>query len=171
MVNNIMGVVVKIDSAKLEEKTLQQAIWEVSPFIMRQIRQQADRTIMTDYEITRSQFHVLMQISHGHNTISSLANQDGVSLPAISRQVDELERKGILSRVRDPQDRRTVQLIITDEGRQIKETIRARVLEWLTERVNQLTAEEQETVFHGLDLLAKAFSDSTNDSMTCNDSK
>ena len=40
MVNNIMGVVVKIDSAKLEEKTLQQAIWEVSPFIMRQIRQQ-----------------------------------------------------------------------------------------------------------------------------------
>lgn len=159
------------ENIKPESRTLQQAIWEVSPFIMRQIRHQAVRTILNEYEITRSQFHVLMQISHGHNTISSLANHDGISLPAISRQVDELERKKIISRTRDPQDRRTVHLTITEEGLKIKETLRMRVLAWLNERVDILSPHEQQIVHQGLELLAKVFTDTNTESSGCGESE
>lgn len=147
---------IKIDQSV---KPLQQVIWETVPLLARQIHQQADRAILPEYEMTRSQFHVLLQISHGRNTISSLANQDSISLPAVSRQVDELERKRLITRQRDPQDRRIVHLALTDEGRQLKEIIRARVLEWLTSKVEPLSPAEQESIRQGLDLLASIFVD------------
>jgi len=149
------------------DKPLQHVIWETVPLLARQIHQQADRAILQEYEMTRSQFHVLLQISHGRNTISSLANQDSISLPAVSRQVDELERKCLITRQRDPQDRRIVQLTLTDEGRQLKEIIRARVLEWLTSRVEPLSPAEQESIRQGLNQLASIFTDETNTCPPC----
>jgi DNA-binding MarR family transcriptional regulator len=48
--------------------------------------------------------------------MSELANRGAVSLSAISRVVDGMERRGLLTRCRCPEDRRGLLACLTDEG-------------------------------------------------------
>jgi DNA-binding MarR family transcriptional regulator len=55
--------------------------------------------------------------------VSDLAPEFGVTIPAISRTIDALEKKGFVKRKRETKDRRRVSLCITSKGRDFVERI------------------------------------------------
>lgn len=74
-------------------------------------------------DITPNQLMVLQCINDtGKATVSEVAGRIGVSLSAISAQVERLHRMGIVDRERDPDDRRVVWLFLTEDGRNLVAT-------------------------------------------------
>jgi DNA-binding MarR family transcriptional regulator len=55
--------------------------------------------------------------------VSDLAEVFGVSVPSMSRAVDAVVKKGLATRVEDPQDRRVRQVQITAKGKDLVETL------------------------------------------------
>jgi DNA-binding MarR family transcriptional regulator len=55
--------------------------------------------------------------------VSDLAETFGVSLPSMSRAVDGLVKKGLATRVEDPEDRRVRRVAITAKGTKLVETL------------------------------------------------
>jgi DNA-binding MarR family transcriptional regulator len=82
-------------------------------------------------------------------SLAELAAEEGISPPALSGNVDRLERAGLIERVRSSEDRRRVGLSLTDEGVKLLRRIRARRTTWLAERLSALDETE-------LDALARA---------------
>jgi DNA-binding MarR family transcriptional regulator len=55
--------------------------------------------------------------------VGDLAEVFGVSVPAMSRAVDALVKKGLATRVEDPDDRRARQVKITAKGKELVDTL------------------------------------------------
>lgn len=51
--------------------------------------------------------------------LADISESTGASMPAVSRAVDGLVRKGLVSRVEDPEDRRRRLIALTDEGHKV----------------------------------------------------
>lgn len=51
--------------------------------------------------------------------VADISESTGASMPAVSRAIDSLVRKGLVSRVEDPDDRRRRLIALTDEGHQV----------------------------------------------------
>jgi DNA-binding MarR family transcriptional regulator len=85
----------------------------------------------------------------GPQSLGSLARRERVSTPTMSRIVDALVRDGLLGRVADEADRRSIRLTATPDGRLLMERGRARRIERLARELATLTTSE-------LDVLERA---------------
>lgn len=103
------------------------------------------------------QGRLLMLIACGTQSVSELAEQGHVSPPTISRKLDLLVDKGLVSRRRDPEDRRSVLLDVTEQGRHTLEGMRDYVNQRLSGYLDGLTDGELEQIQQSLTLLRKAF--------------
>jgi DNA-binding MarR family transcriptional regulator len=66
--------------------------------------------------LTMEEFKVLMELRAGPRTHGSLSRDLEVSTGAMTNRLDKLEREGLVTRSRDPNDRRGVLLSLTDSG-------------------------------------------------------
>ena len=66
--------------------------------------------------LTMEEFKVLLELRGGPQTHGSLSRHLEVSTGAMTNRLDKLEREGLVSRARDPHDRRGVLLSLTDAG-------------------------------------------------------
>jgi len=72
------------------------------------------------YVLTLPQWGVLATLAAtGEQPISALAQSLAVEAPAVTGIITRLEQIGLVARVHDGQDRRVVQVSLTDEGRDI----------------------------------------------------
>jgi DNA-binding MarR family transcriptional regulator len=76
-----------------------------------------------------------------------------VSLPAASRVVDDLVRRGLVERHEDAADRRMKRISVTDAGRAIIRRIGAARLSGLQQFVEGLTDSERSALAHALEKL------------------
>jgi DNA-binding MarR family transcriptional regulator len=67
--------------------------------------------------ISLAQFHLLRPLLEGARTNRQLAEAAGVSSPTATRMTDVLVGRGLVSRVEDPADRRSVLISLTGAGR------------------------------------------------------
>jgi DNA-binding MarR family transcriptional regulator len=88
-------------------------------------------------------------------TASELSAAEGVSAPAMTKQVDRLEAGGIVERIRSTKDRRRVGLALTTEGDALLRRVKARRTAWLAERLAWLEPTELEIVERALPLLQR----------------
>ncbi|WP_431804374.1 MarR family winged helix-turn-helix transcriptional regulator [Microbacterium sp. bgisy203] len=110
--------------------------------LARRLRSQRSVDSMSD-----GQFAVLAALSvHGPHTLGELADRERVSAPSMNRTVNCLEEGGYLSRTPDEDDRRKVNIALTDAGRTVvDETVRRRD-EWLEASLAALTPAQRETL-------------------------
>ena len=74
--------------------------------------------------LTSVQWAPLMMIARGgHPTAASLARDLNTDTGAMTRMLDRLEAKGLLTRRRSETDRRVVELALTEQGRSVTEQI------------------------------------------------
>lgn len=66
--------------------------------------------------LTKEEFKVLIQLLAGPRTHGALCRQLNVSTGVMTNRLDKLERIGLVSRAKDPNDRRGVMLSLTPSG-------------------------------------------------------
>ncbi len=77
-------------------------------------------------DITAAQYVILMSIAHGEvSSASDLCKGISYDPGAMTRMLDRLERRGLVRRVPNPEDRRAFQLELTDEGKAVVPKLRA----------------------------------------------
>lgn len=83
---------------------------------------------------------------HGRRTITALAERERVTAPSMTNMINGLEEQGYVVRTPDAEDRRRVQVDITDAGTEIvAQTIRRRD-ELLADMLAELDFTEEELV-------------------------
>jgi DNA-binding MarR family transcriptional regulator len=75
-------------------------------------------------ELTLTQVQVLRALRAGPQTVGRLGQANGMSPTSVTRLVDRLERRGLVSRRRESEDRRLVQVRLEPEGERLMGEIR-----------------------------------------------
>lgn len=118
---------------------------ELRPVLLRLARELRKET--EEVGITARQATLLWLVKRSPGlSLAELAAEEGISPPAMSGHVDRLERAGLLERVRSTEDRRRVGLDLTDDGRRLLRSIRARRTTWLTQRLRELDPRELDRI-------------------------
>jgi len=98
-------------------------------------------------ELTESQFGVLETLYHlGSMCQNQIAAKILKSSGNLTMVIDNLEKHGLVRRTRDLEDRRKVQVSLTDEGRQLIGQVFPGQVAAITEEMSALTSQEQETL-------------------------
>jgi DNA-binding MarR family transcriptional regulator len=131
--------------------------WETIPEIWHQTRNTIRRVAVEQFKMTVEQFQILRRIRKGFDEVSSLAVSSQTSRSAVSKVVDGLVTKGLVTRLTDTQDRRHVHLALTEEGARLMNGIYSETEKWLAAKFQTLTTDELEQASDGMDLLRKLF--------------
>ena len=119
----------------------EQVASELRPVLLRLARELRKETEQLGITARQATLLWLVRRSPGLS-LAELAAEEGISPPALSGNVDRLERAGLIERVRSSEDRRRVGLRLTEEGARLLRRIRARRTTWLAERLRVLEPDE-----------------------------
>ena len=93
--------------------------------------------------LTHAQWVPLLKLHLGYaSTVAELARECTQDTGAMTRLLDRLEAKGLVQRVRSSQDRRVVNLELTESGREIVKDIPAVLCEVQNDFLQGLSVEE-----------------------------
>jgi len=137
---------------------LQQTVetfWETFPPFWHRVRAHIRQSAEL-HEISVEQFQILRHIRLGQCSVSKLADAKNISRPAISHGVDSLVNKGIIRRTTDTNDRRHIQLTLTDPGNILLDSIFEDTRQWMMQTLTPLSDEELQTLTQAMDFLRKA---------------
>ncbi len=133
--------------------------WEVIPPAWFQARARIRGAAAEQFNLTVEQFQVLRRIRRGFDSVSAIADDARTSRPAISKTVDGLVNRGLVSRLTDSADRRHIRLSLTEEGARVMNGIFDETNAWLDSKLSSLSATEQKQLVQALDLLHKTLED------------
>lgn len=112
-----------------------------------------------DLELTFPQWRVLLIVGEGPDgaTVSEVAVRVGVTVPATSRQLRRLARRGLVVISRDDRDRRAARARLTDDGSAVRDQIlgyrhRSIAATATSLRVSRATLVELERVANAFDV-------------------
>lgn len=90
---------------------------------------------------------------HGEMTPGELAEREKVQPPSMTRIVATLEGRGLVRRIKHPEDQRRQLVSITEEGRNLVRADQRRREAWLAQRLKELTPEEKDTLRRAAEIL------------------
>ncbi|MGB7181958.1 MAG: MarR family transcriptional regulator [Burkholderiaceae bacterium] len=118
---------------------------------------------MEPHDLTAMQWQPLYMIAIGRaNTAAGLARLMQVDTGAVTRMIDRLEAKGLVTRERDNQDRRIVNLTLTRTGRERADAVPAVLCTALNQHLSGFSSDEltllksllQRMIDNGTEMLA-----------------
>jgi DNA-binding MarR family transcriptional regulator len=126
------------------------------PSVLRFIRYQMRRHRQA--ELTVPQFRALVFLNHNeYASLSDMAEDLGLSLPAASRMVELLVKRGWMRRRARSSDRRCVSLSLTGRGKAVFRMARKATQVALSQRLKSLSAGELALVSGAMQVLSRAF--------------
>jgi DNA-binding MarR family transcriptional regulator len=131
------------------------ALLDTVPLVMRVIRQHL-RKHRSGLSIPQFRSLCFISTAAGHS-LSSAADFIGLSLPAMSRLVDGLVEKKLLSRKTCDEDRRHVRLSITSRGEATLQEARALAKKHITQALGQLPSADRATIGASMQILRGLF--------------
>jgi len=144
-------------SAHSKSQPAIEKFWECIPPLWHATRATIRGVAVEKFQLSVEQFQVLRRIRRGTDSVSSLAEISRTSRPAVSKAVDILVNKGLVTRTQQTHDRRHVRLALTPDGQRVMTAIYAGTEAWLAARLERLSIAELATVTAGLGLLQRAF--------------
>jgi DNA-binding MarR family transcriptional regulator len=79
---------------------------------------------LTEHDITKAQGGILLILAAGRcETAAELARELYTDSASMTRMIDRLEKRGLVKRVRRADDRRVVNLHLTDQGQELAERL------------------------------------------------
>jgi MarR family transcriptional regulator, organic hydroperoxide resistance regulator len=107
------------------------------------IIKQKGREILNNYTITPPQFVALQWLfEDGDMTIGDLSNKMYLACSTTTDLVDRMEKKALLMRVKDPNDRRVVRIHLLEEGKRIIDEVIKKRQAYLGEVLKNQSTEE-----------------------------
>ncbi len=104
---------------------------------------------LAPYDISAAQYVILVGLANGVDSASGLCKGASYDPGAMTRMLDRLERKGLVQRVRCPEDRRVVKLALSAEGRAVYPKLvetAAKVTNRKLEGFSKIEAQQLETL-------------------------
>jgi DNA-binding MarR family transcriptional regulator len=115
-------------------------------------------------QVTMAQCHVLLEIAEaGPLGCSELARRLRLDTSTISRTVDGLVGAGLVQRVENPDDRRSVILTCTREGNKLCREINRDADGFYERKLTRIPAAQQAQVLAGFESLVEALSEEGSD--------
>jgi DNA-binding MarR family transcriptional regulator len=145
-------------SSKISVDLIVEKFWEAVPKAWHRTREVIRDAAAEKFHLTVEQFQVLRRIRRGIASVSAIATDSRTSRSAVSKAVDALVNRGLVSRRRDPNDRRNIPLELTKDGNRALSAIYSEAEAWLSGRFDLLTDSERTTLNKGLDQLNDVFS-------------
>ena len=99
-------------------------------------------------------------------SLSDLADHLGLTLPSVSKLVDGLVKKGLISRQESTTDRRRLTLVLTQSGESIINSARAIAQVNIAKILSNLSTEELSTIYQALELLNPLFTQQRQQNLT-----
>jgi DNA-binding MarR family transcriptional regulator len=131
-------------------------ILEVVPLIMRTIR--AEMRSQRTPDLSVPQFRTLGFLSrHAGASLSDVAEHIGLTLPSMSKLIDGLVKRELVSRETFPQDRRCVTLELTAQGQATWQAARQATQAHLAGRLQALSEPERAALVSALQALRPIF--------------
>lgn len=113
--------------------------------------------LFQDQELTFSQWTTLVALHDGRITNSSdLAHNICHDAGSLTRLIDQLEKRGFVTRTRSEKDRRVVTLALTPRGRNVVEALAPRVMDFWNGLLSGFTHTEVDTLINLLTRLVFA---------------
>ena len=94
-------------------------------------------------------------VVEGPVSLADLAHAEQVRPPTMSRIVDALVERGLVSRVADPRDRRSVRIMVTEEGTRLVSGGGERRVQALAGRLHKLADSERRALARGVEILER----------------
>jgi DNA-binding MarR family transcriptional regulator len=96
--------------------------------------------------LTVTQFHCLRAIAAKQGTAKTthLARQLQVTAPSMTRTIDSLVERGLVLRQAEPADRRTISLILTEQGRELMDRYQSEIHERLRDLIAVLDPSQKQ---------------------------
>lgn len=117
-----------------DQMQIANAVHSLSIHLLRRARTADDKSGLTPERLS-----LLSVLAYaGPQSVVRLSKIEGVSSAAISRSVSSLEKLGLISRARDPDDSRAVIVRTTAKGKRLMETGRRRRLELIARELSVL---------------------------------
>ncbi|MGA7476152.1 MAG: MarR family winged helix-turn-helix transcriptional regulator [Thermoplasmata archaeon] len=114
------------------------------------------RPILGENRVTMGQFLTLHVISSLQvASVGAVARRLGISAPAASVSVDQLEEAGLVRRRRSERDARTVELTVTARGHTVETRIWKEATRVMGDTVRGLSVEDVTTAVHVFDRIAR----------------
>lgn len=102
---------------------------------------------LTDLGITHAQGSIVLMLSSGkYSTAADLARELYVDSASMTRMVDRLEKRGLISRTRKSGDRRVINLSLTPDGRELGHRLPAIYAAVMNRSFATLSADELTTL-------------------------
>jgi DNA-binding MarR family transcriptional regulator len=110
-----------------------------------------------ELELSLTQLRALHVLAYGveQATLKDLADRLGLSLPAVSRSIDGLVQRGLVTRAEDAVDRRMKQVRATPEAPELLERLTELRLAGIERFVSTLTPRERSKLAAGLQPIAE----------------
>jgi DNA-binding MarR family transcriptional regulator len=140
------------DFYRAETYRMEESVGALMKMVIASIAHQVDRRLV-DHDLTHAQWVPLFKLAHGEcGTVAELARTLQSYPGAMTRALDRLEAKGLVARVRSSEDRRVVNLELTDAGREVASVVPAVLAEVLNLHLAGFTEIEWRTL---LDMLKR----------------
>ena len=131
-------------------------ILEIVPLVMAAIR--TEIRSHRGSELSVPQFRVLIFLNrHEGASLSDIAEHLGLTLPSMSKMIDGLLARNMVTRQMHSEDRRCVALALTALGRQAMQSAYKATESRLAERLVVLPAAERRTIIKAMQVLASIF--------------
>lgn len=77
-----------------------------------------EHDVVSESGLTPAQMHAVEMIGHmGEPTMKALASRLGVTMGSLTVMIDRLEKRNLATRQRNPEDRRSYEIVLTESGK------------------------------------------------------
>ncbi len=116
-------------------------------------------TIIPEVDVSYQQLNVLYYVRAEDASMADIARVLGVAPTVITGLVDRLESRDLIRRESHPTDRRRIQLVLTDKGREISQRVEREITARIGQQIGLLDPDQQEHLREGLRLFEQLTTD------------
>ena len=95
------------------------------------------RQISSKYELTLSQSLILLSTPFDGITISELSDKLGIDISTMTRNIQRIEKKKLLQRNQNPNDKRSIKIELSKRGSTLAESINLEISNNIQKIINQ----------------------------------
>jgi DNA-binding MarR family transcriptional regulator len=137
-------------------ETCAAAVMDTVPLVMRSIR--AEMRSHRTPDLSVPQFRALLYVNrHAGASLSDVAEHLGLALPSVSKLIDKLVARSLITRESAPDDRRRMVLTLTPDGQAALRTAAQATQARLADRLAVLSPDELTTIADAMNMLHRVF--------------
>ena len=111
------------------------------------------RKLSSKFELTLSQALVLLYIPFDGITISDLSQKLGVDISTMTRNIQRIERKQLINRTPNLNDKRSIKLLLSPRGQNIANSLNKEMAENLQKIIDKYDFEQSNQLNNNLESL------------------